>query len=50
MRMALRDYRSGDYPGLLLLWEELDMSPREHDDTVVIIQRTIDIEGKLIKR
>lgn len=46
--MIFRDYRSGDYPGLLQLWEELDMSPRERGDTPEVIQRTIGLGGKLI--
>jgi ribosomal protein S18 acetylase RimI-like enzyme len=46
--MVFRDYRPSDYTGLLLLWEELDMSPRERGDTPEVIQRTLDRGGKLI--
>ncbi|MEX0981503.1 MAG: GNAT family N-acetyltransferase [Bacteroidales bacterium] len=46
--MVFRDYRSGDYPGLSQLWEELDMSPRERGDTPEVIQQTISMGGKLI--
>ncbi len=46
--MVFRDYKPSDYPGLLLLWVELDMSPCERSDTPEVIQRTIDRGGKLI--
>ncbi len=46
--MFFRDYMPSDYPGLLLLWEELDMSPRERGDTPEVIERTIAMGGKLI--
>jgi ribosomal protein S18 acetylase RimI-like enzyme len=46
--MVFRDYTEQDYPALHSLWQELDMAGDERGDTPGIIQRTIDLGGKLL--
>lgn len=46
--MIFRDYAPDDYPQLVSLWEELDLSSTERGDTQEIIEHTIDMGAKLL--
>lgn len=46
--MHFRDYSPADYPELLALWEELDLTAPEREDTPQIISKTLEMGGKLI--
>ena len=46
--MLFRDYRDEDFMQLTELWEELDMGGPERGDSAEIIQKTLELGGKLI--
>jgi len=46
--MLLRDYIPQDFPQLIKLWQELDMSSKERGDSPEIILQTIEHGGRLI--
>ena len=46
--MIFRDYESTDYPQLISLWEELDLSSPERCDTKDIVEQTINMGAKLL--
>jgi len=46
--MIFRDYESADYPQLISLWEELDLSSPERGDTQDIVEQTINMGAKLL--
>lgn len=46
--MIFRDYKPSDYPQLIKLWEELDLSNAERDDTQVIVEQTISMGAKVL--
>lgn len=46
--MIFRDYNPDDYSELVSLWEELELTAPEREDTPKIISQTLAMGGKLI--
>lgn len=46
--MIFRNYEPADYPQLISLWEELDLSSPERGDTQDVIDQTLDMGAKLL--
>lgn len=48
MAFVFRDYQPGDYPALMELWQATELSRPERGDDNQVIQRTLQLGGKLI--
>jgi [ribosomal protein S18]-alanine N-acetyltransferase len=47
-RAWIRDYRDGDFPGIMALWEQLGLSHPDRGDSKEIVERTIALGGRLL--
>jgi len=48
MKTLVRDYRPGDFESLQSLWKATDMGQAEREDSEEVIERCIDMGGRLL--